>query len=218
MGDRAAVESLYKRESGRGSAYCYARLGSRSLAEWAVAATFDRARDQAADGGLPDHELDWLLRTADKFCSPRLKLGARRACRRRRPRTRRLERRGFDQIAAELDAHRARLEAAQAGALAVAPPARRPRDRPGLGLASGRARRRHRNQGDRGRRCGRQVRSSSSVRPSVTSCTPPSFRPSTTFRRSRRRRSSASPGLSARPTASTPRASRLVPRARPRVG
>src|SRR5436190_23448408 len=76
IGDRAAIESLYQRESGRVFAYCYARLGSRSLAEWAVGATFDRAREQAANGGLPDHELDWLLRTADKFCSPRLRLGA----------------------------------------------------------------------------------------------------------------------------------------------
>jgi hypothetical protein len=130
MGDRAAVDGLYQRESGRVFAYCYARLGSRSLAEWAVAATFDRARDQAADGGLPDHELDWLLRTADKFCSPRLKLGADELAADGALVLGDWNGASFDQIAADLDAHRARLEAARQelspwrrllGALGIAP-------------------------------------------------------------------------------------------------
>jgi hypothetical protein len=50
------------------------RVGSQSVAEWAVTATFDRARAALANGGLPEQELDWLLRTADKFCAPRLRL------------------------------------------------------------------------------------------------------------------------------------------------
>jgi hypothetical protein len=50
------------------------RVGSRNVAEWAVTATFDRARAALANGGLPEQELDWLLRTADKFCAPRLRL------------------------------------------------------------------------------------------------------------------------------------------------
>jgi hypothetical protein len=113
IGDRAAIEGVYQRESGRVFAYCYARLGSRSLAEWAVGATFDRAREQAANGGLPDQELDWLLRTADKFCSPRLKLGADEPAGDGALVLGDWNGASFDEIAAELDAHQARLEAAR---------------------------------------------------------------------------------------------------------
>jgi len=69
-----AVERLYERNAGRVFAYCFVRVGSQSVAEWAVTATFDRARAALANGGLPEQELDWLLRTADKFCAPRLRL------------------------------------------------------------------------------------------------------------------------------------------------
>jgi hypothetical protein len=69
-----AAEQLYERNAGRVFAYCYVRVGSRNVAEWAVTATFDRAQAALANGGLPEQELDWLLRTADKFCAPRLKL------------------------------------------------------------------------------------------------------------------------------------------------
>jgi hypothetical protein len=65
---------LYERNAGRVFAYCYVRVGSRNVAEWAVTATFDRAQAALANGGLPEQELDWLLRTADKFCAPRLRL------------------------------------------------------------------------------------------------------------------------------------------------
>lgn len=113
VGDRAAVESLYEREAGRVFAYCYARIGSRSLAEWAVGATFDRAREQAANGGLPDQELDWLLRTADKFCSPTLKLGEEQLAAGGALVLRDWNGASFDQIAAELDEHRTKLETAR---------------------------------------------------------------------------------------------------------
>src|SRR5437763_1031339 len=63
--------------SGRVFAYCFARVGSRNVAEWAVNATFDRARAALANGGMNEPELDWLLRTADKFCAPKLCLDAR---------------------------------------------------------------------------------------------------------------------------------------------
>jgi hypothetical protein len=69
-----AAEQLYERNAGRVFAYCFVRVGSQSMAEWAVTATFDRARAALANGGLPEQELDWLLRTADKFCAPRLRL------------------------------------------------------------------------------------------------------------------------------------------------
>ena len=65
---------MYERNAGRVFAYCYVRVGSRNVAEWAVTATFDRAQAALANGGLPEQELDWLLRTADKFCAPRLRL------------------------------------------------------------------------------------------------------------------------------------------------
>jgi hypothetical protein len=70
----STVQDLYDRNAGRLFAYCYGRLGTRSLAEWAVGATFERASAALSNGGLPEHELDWLLRTADKFCAPRLTL------------------------------------------------------------------------------------------------------------------------------------------------
>ncbi len=70
----SAVEELYERNAGRVFAYCFVRVGSQNVAEWAVTATFDRARAALANGGLPEQELDWLLRTADKFCAPRLRL------------------------------------------------------------------------------------------------------------------------------------------------
>jgi hypothetical protein len=105
---QSEIHSLFEQSAGRVFAYCYARVGSRNVAEWAVNATFDRARAALANGGIPDPELDWLLRTADKFCAPRLCLDA-------RP----LESmvvlqdwrgRSFDEIADELEARYARLE------------------------------------------------------------------------------------------------------------
>ena len=105
---QSEIHSLFEQDSGRVFAYCYARVGSRNVAEWAVNATFDRARAALANGGIPDPKLDWLLRTADKFCAPRLCLDA-------RP----LESmvvlqdwrgRSFDEIADELEARYARLE------------------------------------------------------------------------------------------------------------
>src|SRR4051794_20736363 len=72
---QTGVEGLYEQTAGPVFAYCYARVGSRPMAEWAVTATFDRARAAASNGGIPEPELDWLLRTADKFCAPRLRLG-----------------------------------------------------------------------------------------------------------------------------------------------
>jgi hypothetical protein len=67
---------LLGRNACRLFAYCYARVGTRNVAEWAVEATFDRARAALESGTLPEQgeELDWLLRTADKFCGPRLRL------------------------------------------------------------------------------------------------------------------------------------------------
>jgi hypothetical protein len=105
---QTGVEELYEQNAGRVFAYCFARVASRNVAEWAVNATFDRARAAIANGGIPEPELDWLLRTADKFCAPKLCLDA-------RP----LESmvvlqdwwgRSFDQIATELEARWARLE------------------------------------------------------------------------------------------------------------
>jgi hypothetical protein len=90
-----------------------------------------RPRPRAqTNGSLPDQPLDWLLRTADKFCSPRLRVG-----------TTALAGGGtfvlkdwrgmtFDQIAAELETHRTKLDAARReltpwrrllGALNIAP-------------------------------------------------------------------------------------------------
>jgi hypothetical protein len=101
------LDSLYEQNGGRVFAYCYARVGSRDVAEWAVNATFDRARAALADGGIDEPELDWLLRTADKFCAPKLCLDAR------------LESMlvlqdwhgySFDEIAIDLEARFARLE------------------------------------------------------------------------------------------------------------
>src|SRR3954454_2612485 len=109
IGGRVAVESLYQQESGRVFAYCYARLGSRSLAEWAVGATFDRA----AEAGDADVDLDWLLRTADKFCAPRLKLGQDGVMGDGAVVLRDWNGAGFDQIANEPDERAARLEAAR---------------------------------------------------------------------------------------------------------
>jgi hypothetical protein len=115
---RPAVEEttetqLYERHAGRVFAYCFARVGSRNVAEWAVTATFDRARDALSNGGLSEPELDWLLRTADKFCSPRLRL-----------RSGALDASGalvladwdgltFDEIAARLEASREQLDRAR---------------------------------------------------------------------------------------------------------
>ena len=155
MGDRAAVEGLYQRESGRG--LCVLLRAPRLPQPRGVGGRRRRSTARGtklADGGLPDHELDWLLRTADKFCSPRLQLGADRLAADGALVLGDWNGASFDQIAADLDAHRARLEAARQelspwrrllGALGIAP---------GWGWLSGRARRRHRNQGDRGRRCG----------------------------------------------------------------
>ena len=44
------------------------------MAECAVTATFDGARAAAATGGIPEPELDRLLRRTDRFCAPRLRL------------------------------------------------------------------------------------------------------------------------------------------------
>jgi hypothetical protein len=115
---RPAVEEttetqLYERHAGRVFAYCFARVGSRNVAEWAVTATFDRARDALSNGGLSEPELDWLLRTADKFCGPRLRL-----------RSGALDASGalvladwdgltFDEIAARLEASREQLDRAR---------------------------------------------------------------------------------------------------------
>jgi hypothetical protein len=105
---QSGVDSLFEQNAGRVFAYCYARVGSRNVAEWAVNATFDRARAALSNGGISEPELDWLLRTADKFCAPKLCLDA-------RP----LESmvvlqdwrgRSFDEIAKELEARYARLE------------------------------------------------------------------------------------------------------------
>jgi hypothetical protein len=105
---QSGVDSLFEQNAGRVFAYCYARVGSRNVAEWAVNATFDRARAALSNGGISEPELDWLLRTADKFCAPQLCLDA-------RP----LESmvvlqdwrgRSFDEIANELEARYARLE------------------------------------------------------------------------------------------------------------
>ena len=70
---QTGVDQLYAETAGPVFAYCYARVGSRDLADWAVAATFDRARAALGNGGIPDPQLDWLLRTADKFCAPSLR-------------------------------------------------------------------------------------------------------------------------------------------------
>jgi hypothetical protein len=115
---RPAVEEntetqLYERHAGRVFAYCFARVGTRNVAEWAVTATFDRARDALQNGGLSEPELDWLLRTADKFCGPRLRL-----------RSGALDASGalvladwdgltFDEIAARLEASREQLDRAR---------------------------------------------------------------------------------------------------------
>src|SRR4051812_47079336 len=105
---RSTAEKLHEQNSGRVFAYCYARVGSRNVAEWAVNATFDRARAALSNGGIPDPQLEWLLRTADKFCAPKLCLDS-------RP----LESmvvlqdwrgRSFDEIANELEARYARLD------------------------------------------------------------------------------------------------------------
>src|SRR5581483_2663603 len=102
------LDSLYEANAGRVFAYCFARAGSRDVAEWAVKATFDRARAALSAGGIPAPELDWLLRTADKFCAPSLCRGGRA-----------FESmvvlddwggRSFDEIADELEARYARLE------------------------------------------------------------------------------------------------------------
>jgi hypothetical protein len=70
---QTGVDQLYAETAGPVFAYCYARVGSRDLADWAVTATFDRARAALGNGGIPDPQLDWLLRTADKFCAPSLR-------------------------------------------------------------------------------------------------------------------------------------------------
>jgi hypothetical protein len=104
----SAVDSLFEQNAGRVFAYCYARVGSRNVAEWAVNATFDRARAALANGGISEPELDWLLRTADKFCAPKLCLDA-------RPLESMVvlqdwQGRSFDEIANELEARYVRLE------------------------------------------------------------------------------------------------------------
>jgi hypothetical protein len=102
------LDSLYEANAGRVFAYCFARAGSQNVAEWAVQATFDRARAALANGGIPDPELEWLLRTADKFCAPKLCLDA-------QPFESMVvlqdwHGRTFDEIAHELEARYARLE------------------------------------------------------------------------------------------------------------
>ncbi len=102
------LDSLYEQNAGRVFAYCYSKVGSRDVAEWAVGATFDRARAALANGGIDEPELDWLLRTADKFCAPKLCLDVRPfesmlVLQDWRGRT-------FDEIADELEARYARLE------------------------------------------------------------------------------------------------------------
>jgi hypothetical protein len=109
---QTGVEQLYERNAGPVFAYCYARVGSRSLAEWAVAATFDRARAALSNGGMSEPELDWLLRTADKFCAPRLRVdGA--ALGESVLVLQDWRGRSFDEIEAELAASQARLEEAR---------------------------------------------------------------------------------------------------------
>jgi hypothetical protein len=110
---QTAVQDLYDRNAGRLFAYCYARIGTRELAEWAVGATLDRARAALANGGLPEHELDWLLRTADKFCGPRLRTGDGGLAESRALVLDDWEGLTFDQIASRIEASNEALERAR---------------------------------------------------------------------------------------------------------
>jgi DNA-directed RNA polymerase specialized sigma24 family protein len=107
---QTGVEELYEQTAGPVFAYCYARVGSRSMAEWAVTATFDRARAAVSNGGVPEPELDWLLRTADKFCAPRLRLDGGALAGESVLVLQDWRGRSFDEIEAELTARQARLE------------------------------------------------------------------------------------------------------------
>src|SRR3954469_23963000 len=101
-------DQLHAEHSGRLFAYCYARVGSRNVAEWAVDATFDRARAALENGGIAEPQLDWLLHTADKFCAPKLCLDARHV--ESMVVLQDWRGRSFDEIANELDARFTRLE------------------------------------------------------------------------------------------------------------
>jgi hypothetical protein len=107
---QTGVEQLYEQAAGPVFAYCYARFGSRTMAEWAVTATFDRARAALAKGGIPEPELDWLLRTADKFCAPRLRLDGSAVAGETVLVMQDWRGRSFDEIEAELATRQARLE------------------------------------------------------------------------------------------------------------
>jgi hypothetical protein len=105
---QTGVERLYEQNSGPVFAHCFARVGSRNVAEWAVNATFDRARAALENGGIAEPELDWLLRTADKFCAPKLCLDASPFA--SMVVVQNWRGRSFDEIATELEARHARLE------------------------------------------------------------------------------------------------------------
>jgi hypothetical protein len=107
---QTGVEELYVETAGPVFAYCYARVGSRNLAEWAVTATFDRARAALGNGGIPDPQLDWLLRTADKFCAPSLRMDGEGVSAESVVVLQDWRGRSFDEIEAELRARQARLE------------------------------------------------------------------------------------------------------------
>jgi hypothetical protein len=107
---QSAVEQLYEENAGPVFAYCYARVGTRGLAEWAVGATFDRAGAALANGGIPEPELDWLLRTADKFCAPRFRLAHGAVVGESVLVLQDWRGRTFDEIEAELAARQSRLE------------------------------------------------------------------------------------------------------------
>ena len=148
--------ALRARRRGAVFAYCYARVGSRNLADWAVTATFDRARAALGNGGIPDPQLDWLLRTADKFCAP--EPSHRRRSRRRRVGDRApglarpLVRRDRERAAGAAGAPRGGTEPAHP----VAACARRVQPRPGALVGEGALRRRLRGQGDRSCDCRRR--------------------------------------------------------------
>jgi hypothetical protein len=107
---KTGVEQFYEQMSGPVFAYCYAPVGSRSMAEWAVTATFDRARAASANGGIPEPELDRLLRTADKFCAPRLRVDGGALAGESVLVMQDWRGRSFDEIEAELTARQARLD------------------------------------------------------------------------------------------------------------
>jgi hypothetical protein len=110
MAAQSGVEQLYEQAAGPVFAYCYARVGNRHLAEWAVKATFDRAGAAFANGGIPEPELNWLLRSADKFCAPRLRLDGGAISGESVLVLQDWRGRSFDEIEAELTARQARLE------------------------------------------------------------------------------------------------------------